>query len=713
MKRFLHYITLSILVLIFLFSPTFAWTNQTGQWAAGTTPLFTSFPLDFLSFSLLFSLLFFSIRFFLLKFRPTPSSLPSTAPSPCSHLFALPCLSLLLLTLLLSTQIFCLCAAWPVTIGRMAQGIDHPAFLFRLHEFFHVFPFALGSFNPWWNAGIEHFIGVTSGAHSFGILMSPFLLFLPIETAHSAALVFWLIFGFPYLTFFAFRHAGMRSSSALIGALLLFSFTRSEFLFFWQSGNLGSMITALLSPSVFALAYRITIQRRGSLLDVLWLSFSAWLACLWTPGVLSCAALVFSLFFLRKRQTHRSFSQILLAIFFTLLLLSPWIWTTLFPARAIVNFVTDTSSNLPTFSKIKIGLIEYSRHIQEWHPALISFGLFGASFCLGPKIRRLCLPLILFLSAIVCSIAFIPQSQFSRLTIQLAAAMVFPASIWMGRLLSSSFIAIFSIQSHPRFRTSLPAFLSAAFCFSSLLFGGLIAYQHFSNQAGFKLWPANACVYEYASWIHDNVPPEGRMAFAGLTDCKIEWAKPTYLPILSQREMMSDDYYGYPKGLTERNYPPKKYRSSLDAFLFFSDSYAITHWGVTDSRNKKFFDSHPNEFECVDYRTFQSTHLYTYRRRSSSPPSRCFLGNATISASENTILVTPLHSNTNTTIVIRYNWRPGLYTPTPNTSLLPFKVDDAISFIAIQTENPSSPIKIKYSPSWKPLQPNPDGTIHH
>ena len=66
--------------------------------------------------------------------------------------------------LLVGGQVAALRAAWDVLVGVYPQGIDHPAFMFRVREFGEIFPFALGSYNPWWNAGTEHFIGVTSGA---------------------------------------------------------------------------------------------------------------------------------------------------------------------------------------------------------------------------------------------------------------------------------------------------------------------------------------------------------------------------------------------------------------------------------------------------------------------------------------------------------------------------------------------------------------------
>lgn len=607
----------------------------------------------------------------------------------------------LLAALLVLFQLAGLLAAWPHVIGRMAQGIDHPAFLFRLHEFFAAFP-ALGSYNPYWNGGIEHFIGVTSGSHSFGFLMAPFLLFLPLETAYSAALFGWLVVGFPWLTVFAFRRAGMRMEGALAGGLMMLAFDRAEYLFFWQSGNLGGMVAAMLAPTLIAISYRIAVQRRGTVRDVLLLAVSAWLSCIWTPGVFTCAGIFLSWIWLRKRWTRRSVVQILAAAFVALLLLSPWVWSTLFPARGIVDYVAGSSApNETPWRMLHAGFSQLGKRLLEWHPAILVLGLPAAVVSLRGNLRKWMVPVFAVLCAIVLSIGFKRTSQLDRVAIQMAAAMAFPAAIMAGRMLA------FARCGRWRAPTGL---LSAFVILACLGMGGRVAVSHLGNAAGFKLWPAQEPVYAFADWIAANVPPGGRLAFAGITDCKFEWGKPTYLPMLSGREMMSDDYYGYPKGLTERNYPPKYYRKSADLFLRFSDAYGITHWVVTDSRSKAFFDAHPETFEPVDYRMQQSTHIYTYRRIGTGDPTRCLIGSARVTARENRIEIVP--ADPQDEIVLRYNWRPGLVCRTPGASIRPYEVDENLRFIAIDPGG-NETVVLGYRPTWHPLEPNFDGSFHH
>lgn len=678
MKRYAIQALVVLLVIYFAGLPSSAWNNQMGPWAAGALP---AWMLLSIALPLAAALVLLPLR----RLRVSPYS------------------AIVPLAVLICGQCICLRAAWPVAIGKMAQGIDHPAFLFRLREFFTAFP-ALGSYNPWWNAGTEHFIGVTSGAHGFAFLLSPFLLFAPLETAYSAALLFWMAVGFPWLTVFALRRAGLRLAAAAAGGLMMLAFTRAEFLFFWQSGNLGGMVAAMLAPSIAAIAYRIAVQRRGTWLDTALLAAMAWLSCIWTPGVFTCAGLFLGWLCFAKRWTRPSLAQMAVAGAATLLLLLPWLWTTFFPARGIVNYVAG-GSGLPGESAphmLAVGLGQLARRIREWHPLIAILGIGGTLFALRKPMRKWMAPLFVLLCAVTVAIGFKRTSQLDRVAIQLAAALVFPAAAVFSHIVRA-------VGNARGPRKIMPAlFLTVATAF--LLLGSVIADLHYAGKSDFKLWPAQDPVYDFANWIHENVPAGGRLAFSGVTDCKFEWGKPTYLPVLSGREMMSDDYYGYPKGLTERNYPPKYYRKSDERFMRFSDAYGITHWVVTDSHGKTFFDGHPEFFELADYRTQQSTHIYTYRRVNQPEPTRCLIGKANVSAWENRIVVTP--DGRQDEIVIRYNWRPGLRCKTKGAEIHPYDVDGNIKFIAVRPGGNNS-VVIGYRPTWHPLLPNFDGTFHH
>lgn len=683
MREKIRLVLPAAVVVAVIFGIDKVWTDQIGAWAAGVRPLFSSIAVEFFLYAAVSAVAVAVLK--RLKVRD-------------------PALWIAWLIFTVS-QALCVCYAWGSIAGRMGQGIDHPAFLFRLHEFFEVFPPAVGSYNPWWNGGTEHFIGVTSGVHGFGILMAPFMLFMEFETAYSAALLFWMAVGFPCLTALVFRRAGMRPAAALAGGIAMLAFTRAEFLFFWQSGNLGGMVTAMLTPSLVAVGHRIAVQRRGTVADVVMLALFAWLSCIWAPGYCTCGGLFIGWLLIWKRWTKKSVCQILAAGIAALLLLSPWIWAAFFPARGIAEYVATEGAPLESiWQMFRTGLFHYFKRLREWHPFISVFGIGGLLLLPGRNTRRWMVPVFAVLSAVALVIGFRRTSQLDRVAIQAAGAMAFPAAVMAGRYLSWR-----------QGGTLLRKCATAARCcvvLAVLALGGRVASAHFANSAGFKFWPANDALYGYADWIKENVPRGGRFAFAGLTDCKFEWGKPSYLPILCGREMMSDDYYGYPKGLTERNYPPKFYRKSTESFIFFSDAYGITHWAVTDSRSKRFFDSNPDLFELADYRMLQSTHVYTYRRKGPEKAGPVLLGEAEVAARENSITVTPSAACLDGMIVIRYNWRRGLRCRTEGAEIFPHKVDENITFIGVRPSGRGE-VRIGYSPSWAPLQPNFDGTFHH
>ena len=200
------------------------WNNQMGQWTAGLAPWTGSVALDFVLIAAAASLLAVLLRNLSEKRRAA-----------------------LLALMLIGGQIAALFAARDIIFDTFPHGIDHPAFMFRVREFGEIFPFALGSYNPWWNAGVEHFIGVTSGAQNFGIINLPLLKLFEIESFYGEAIFFWMMIGIPWIGVLSLRAAGVRPTGAVAGGMMLCAAARAMYLFFWQSGNIGGMVSSMLS----------------------------------------------------------------------------------------------------------------------------------------------------------------------------------------------------------------------------------------------------------------------------------------------------------------------------------------------------------------------------------------------------------------------------------------------------------------------------------
>ena len=659
------------------------WTSQIGAWAAGAFPGVRSGAV------LLIGGLALGAVFGLAGRPRLRRLLPRRLPEA------------LLVLALLAGQVACLLAALPV-IREMPQGIDHPCFLFRIREFYKAFP-ALGAYNPWWNGGTEHFIGVTSGAHAFAFLLLPFLAFGPLEVVYAPSLFLWIFVLGPWVAVLSVRALGVRWRGALAAGLLMLPFTRAEFLFFWQSGNVGGLATCILSPPAVALSYRLAVLRRGGWGTALALALSAWLLCIWPAGVLTAAGLVLGALANAPRVFRKPLNmRLFVCIALALALLAPWLWVIAFPSRGIVDYA-NKGYGLSAASMLHHGFRMLWRRFLEWHPLLLCFGVLGTAFLAPRRARRFLLPLFALLAFATVSVGWKRQSQIDRAALQMAAAAVVPAAVLLGRLFAP--------------RTALAGLAGAtALAFArglaaaALIAGPCLAARHAAGRAGFKLWPAEPVVFEFADWIRANVPEGGRLAFADETDCKYDWGKPAYFPILAGREMMADDYYGFPKGLTSRRFPPKAYRGTVEDYVRFTRLWGITHWAMTDDRNRGMFDAESSHFRHVAHFRMQSSKIDVYEFLDQPNPTPFLTGTGHLAASERSLELS-LDDPTQETVVLRYNWRPGLRCDPP-ARIAPYEADENLRFIAVQP-NGARTVRIRYRPGWRRLEPNFDGTFHH
>lgn len=604
---------------------------------------------------------------------------------------------------LVVAQIAFIALAWPDITRSFPWGVDHSSFLFRLHEVRATFP-ALGGYNPWWNGGIEHFFSVTSGVHGFAFLEAPFLAFAEPHRFHGPILYFWFFVGFPWIAALSLRACGTRWPTAFIGALLVTAYNRSAFLFALMYGIVGGMTTAGLTLPLVALSYRLVVQRRGGWGSAALLGVVAWLSCLWTPGVFTCAGIAAAALANYRRWTRRSFARMLLAAGLALVLLAPWLWVTFIPSRSVVEFVGN-ATRTSAWAAFRGALQLCGRRLLEWHPVLLAFGLAG-TLCAPKTFRRWSLPLLAVLGAALASSIWKPHSQFDRIAFQMAAAASFPASILLGRLLSSV------PREAPRPARLVHA-VSCGLAIAFLLFGLRVAGAHAAGDDAYPFTTASEKTRGFASWVRENVPPEGRLAFLGIMINNLGGGTVAYLPILSGREMMGDDYYTFPKGFTRRNFPPRPYRDSVEGFLAYSRAYGITHWAVWHPRYIRFCEENADHFTLAT--TFRDAgpeiRVYAVTDSDIATTTRFLEGEGTVEAHENRLVVEPSDPS-DERLVLRYNWRDGLRCRTPGATIEPFEVDDHLRFIAIRPHG-NSRVEIGYRPRWHRLEKNFDGTPHH
>jgi hypothetical protein len=612
-----------------------------------------------------------------------------------------------LAALLLGGQLLCARAAWGVLRGTVPWGFDHPSFMFRLKEFGDLFPFALGGYGPWWNAGTEHFAAVTSGAHGFGMLILPLLKIWDPHVFYGAALVFWFVFGFPWLGVAAVRSAGVGRTGALCAGILMCGASREEFMWMWHFGTVGAMTSAMLALPATALGYRLAVLRRGGLGTALALGISVWLMCLWTPGVFIGAGLALGWLWNAREWTWRSNRWLVGAGVLALVLLSPWLWTTLFPCQNVVRYV-GTVMEQPALGTMALnGAKRLLCALQEMHPVLAVLGVLGTLLAVPRELRRWMLPLFLVIGGIGgWSHEWKPLSQLDRMVIPWAVVAVFPAAALCDRLFGGNE----EDAARKRWQAWLWA-LAQGIVLMTFLMGFRAVKMHYANQGVAPLRTMPPEMLEFAEWIHAEVPAEGRLGFAGRAVHFYGGGNIAYLPVLTGREMMADDYYGFPPGTIEYNYPPSAYRKDIDRYVFFSRAYGITHWVATMPDALEFLASHPDRFELAKSLKMLGRRIEVYRVKDLGPVSRFWEGAGRVVAKENRLEIFPADPAA-ARVVIRYNWRDGLFCRTPGASIESFAVDENLRFIAVHPGG-NARVEIGYRPHAAPIQPNFDGTFHH
>ena len=657
------------------------WDKATGRgmWAAGVHPFTGRTSLDF---ALLASVATVAAAFAGRRFRRVLPALMAATLAGFQIAFAI--------------------MAWPVLSGAMPWGVDHSSFLYRLHEVRATFP-ALGGWSPWWNAGAEHWFGVTSGIHGWAVLVSPLLAFFEPDVFEVQALFFWLFIGFPWLAAISLRACGARWAAALAGAMIATACDCATFLFAWQYGIVGGMTTCGLTLPLMAFAYRIVVLRRGGMSSAIALGILAWLSCLWTPGVFTCLGIAVAALLFARSWTRRSFARMAVAAGLATLLLLPWLWATLGPSRGIVAYVAAKVPHPPLPAMARGGFRLLGRRLMEWHPAALAFGLGGSLFAAPQRMRRFMAPVMLILAAVVLSAAWKSQSQFDRVAFQMASAAAFPAAILCGRLLS---------RPVPRGAFRRLALAAAqGVTLASLVAGLRIAGAHAAGSTKFRVLAASPAVLAFADWIRDNVPEDGRLAFMGTMDNHLGGGTVAYLPIMTGREMMGDDYYTFPRGMTERNFPPRFHRSSTERVLAFSRAFGITHWAVWHPRYVGFFEEESSHFELATTVRDHGPEIRVYRLRAPASGGRLFEGEGSVEAHENRIVVRPSNPSAQR-LVLRYRWRGNLRCLTPGATVEPFDLGAGISLVAVHPNGASEVVIGCRAPRHK-LEPDPGGFLHH
>ena len=600
-------------------------------------------------------------------------------------------------------------AAWQV-VKKVPWGFDHPSFMFRLWEFGKVFPGALGGYLPQWNGGIEHFVGVTSGAHAYGVLLWPLLQIWEPHQFYGAAMIFFFIWAFPWLGVVCARGAGIGRCGALAAGWMLCGATREFFLWMWHFGTLGAMTSAAMAFPTAALAWRLAVLRRGGWKTAAALGASAGLACLWTPGVFTMAGLGAGWALSWRRWRWRETGWLLAAGALAVGLLGAWWWTTWFPCRNVVEYVGMEMPKPAAGTMLMGGLGRVWCTAGELHPALLVLGVAGLAGLAPRAVRRWTLPGILLLAVIGgWSREWKPMSQMDRMMIPMASLMAFPAA-WAAEAVLGAGLGR-AMRGGSR-RGRVAAALSAGVALGVFALGARTIHTHYGNQ-GFapQRTLGDSQMGELVEWLRENVPEEGRVGFAGKAVHAYGGGNIAYLPVLTGREMMADDYYGFPRGTIEYDYPPRALREKGWAgWEEWSELYGITHWVAHKGKMQEQLRG-SGLFESAKVFPVNDYHVEVFRTKGVESPRRLIGAEGTVRAEENRIRV-EFSGEVPEECRIRYNWRKGLVCRTEGAEIFPAEMSDQVRFIGIRPGG-NRRMEIGYRPHAAPVEPNFDGRFHH
>ncbi len=578
--------------------------------------------------------------------------------------------------------------------GKVLYRTDHPSFMFRLWEFGRAFP-ALGGYNPWWNGGIEHFAGVTSGAQGIGLLIYPLLRLAPVHTFYNGAVLAIFILAIPVIAALSVRAVGGRGEAAAAGAILALGVSQHQFLWMWHFGTVGATFSASMVVPVLALSYRAAVRHRRDGATFLGLALSAFLLAMWAPlGATVGLGLIAAYLLSHRCWTRRSFCFLLAAGGLALIAYLPWLRVILFPARGVVEYVGRELYHSPAPGDfLSGGFARLRAHLNEGNPILLFLGLGGVIVAAPRTIRRWYLPAVLILTA-VCgwALEWKPLSQLDRVAIPLLFAAVVPAALGAGRILSSG---------------GWRAAPAKAALFTLLVLSGHNVSRLYANRGFAPARTIQPVVEEMVEWIRQAVPENGRLLFAGRAVHSYGWGNIAYLPVLTGREMMADDYYGFPPGTIEYNYPPQPYRRSIDRFREFAGAYNVTHVITRHDNFREFFARHPDVLESVQTYYFRGSELSAYRLRRDRP---LLPAAGRVRADVNHLTVE--FDGPPEDVILPYNWRNGLVCLTEGAEIEPHPYDENIRLIAVHPADLRK-VEIGYRMPWGPVEPNFDGRFHH
>ncbi len=584
--------------------------------------------------------------------------------------------AVLTMALLFVFQALCFYALLSVTRGAALYRDDHPSFIFRLWEFARTFP-SLVNYIPYWNAGVVHFTGVTSGILALGLAFWPLWAWLPVEQVYTWVVAFCFIGLAPLSAAFSLRAMGAGRSAAAIAGLLTLCSCRQFFLWSLHYGTVGAGLASVFVLPFIACLYRVIVLGKTTWREAAGLVVSACFMGAWAPCAVGGVLTVPGMLLFARRWTWRKLALIAACGVIVCLFFANSLWALYSQGNELMGhvMVKHVAAAKPAAAELFVsGWRALLSHFYEMNPVLLFFGVLGV-FVLPNRRQAIWLaPVIIGLLVLTgWGEIWKPNLQLRRMAILLAFVAVAPAALALDRIFATRSRALAWA------RSLVPALL---------ILTGLNAFRIYRNQ-----WPAQyvtigPMVNDLVAWVKAEVPEGGRVAFAGKIVHFVGRGHVAPLPMFTGREMMSCDYYHFPHGMSEYVFPPRSFCNSQEDVFRYFDLFNVTHVMTYHRSWQAFFRERPGCYEeCADFQGLAAFRI----KRSASLFEK---GNGKVQADFNRLDV--VLDSGEEEAVLRYAWADGLVAKPPAT-VFPVEYGKSVRLIGVRP-NGSGPVVIRFHP---------------